>query len=240
MKFKDSTNYKMNICVVIPALNEGKTIENIINQTKRYINTVIVVDNGSSDNTAAIAEQCGATIINYSEKKGYGAAQYTGQQYALSKGFDYILQLDADGQHNPQYIPQLIEAMKDGDYDIVLGSRFLCDSHKNLGFVRWIGIIFFSKVVSLLGRTKVTDVTSGFKIYKSSSLMRLSKPSDAHPAVEQMLEIAKKNMSIKEIPVEMPIRYTGESHLNIIKFLLYPFRVTILLFKVIFLKSNKT
>ncbi len=229
----------MKICALIPALNEAKTIGAIIKQTKRHIDDIIVLDNGSDDNTAGIAEKYGATVVSYSAIKGYGAAQYAGQQYAMQKGFDYILQLDADGQHNPKYIPELIKAMQEGDYDIVLGSRFLCASHKNMGFIRWIGIIFFSKVVSLLGRTKVTDVTSGFKIYKSSSLAKLSKSSDTHPAVEQMLEIAKRNMTIKEIPVEMPSRYAGESHLNIIKFLLYPFRVILLLFKVIFLKSNK-
>ena len=145
--------------------------------------------------------------------------------------------LEKKGFEEPTKIQEkIIPLFLEGDYDIVLGSRFLCDSHKNLGFVRWIGIIFFSKVVSMLGQTKVTDVTSGFKIYKSSSLMKLSKPSDAHPAVEQMLEIAKKNMSMKEIPVEMPIRYSGESHLSMIKFLCYPFRAIWLLIKVSLLK----
>jgi glycosyltransferase involved in cell wall biosynthesis len=227
---------KMKICALIPAFNEEKTISSIIDQTKRYIDNVIVVDNGSTDNTAAIAEKCGVKVIKYSAEQGYGAAQYIGQQYAISEGFDYILQLDADGQHNPEYIPELIKTMQEGDYDIVLGSRFLCNSHENLSFVRWIGISFFSSAVSLLGRTKVTDVTSGFKIYKTSSLIKLSKPDSLHPAVEQMLEIAKKNMSIKEIPVEMPIRYAGESHLSVIKFAFYPFRAIWLLIKVSLLK----
>ncbi len=214
----------MKVCAVIPAFNEGATVGNIVRETKKYIDDVFVVNNGSTDNTSYVAQEYGAKVIDYFVKRGYGASQYAGQQFALQEGYDYILQLDADGQHNPVYIPKLIESMQDGDYDIVLGSRFLTTSYKNLSFMRKAGIVFFSKTISLLGHTKVTDATSGFKIYRATSLQKLSKPSDINPAVEQMMEIAKRRMKIKEIPIEMPIRNTGNSHLSPIKFSLYPFR----------------
>ncbi|HEX75378.1 MAG TPA: glycosyltransferase family 2 protein [Dehalococcoidia bacterium] len=226
----------MKVCAVIPAYNEAHTIGRIIQETRKYIDTVFVVDNGSSDNTAEVARQSGAEVIDYSAKRGYGAAQYAGQQVAIQNGFDYILQLDADGQHDPIYIPKLLEAMQSGDYDIVLGSRFLTKSDKNSDFNRKIGIVFFSKVVSFLGHAEITDVTSGFKVYKASSLKKLSKPCDTHPAVEQMLEIAKRGMSIKEVPIEMPARNTGESHLTLVKFAFYPFRVIWLLLKAMLFK----
>lgn len=222
----------MKICAVIPAYNESKTIGKIIQETKKYVDTVFVVNNNSTDNTAEVARQSGAKVIHCSVRQGYGAAQYIGHVAAMQNGFDYILQLDADGQHDPKYIPKLLEAAQNDDYDIVLGSRFLSDSYKGLSFTRKIGIIFFSKVVSFLGHTKITDVTSGFKVYKVSSLKKLSKPSDKHPAVAQMLEIANKGMKIKEVPVEMSIRSTGESHLSLIRFALYPFRVSWAVLKV--------
>lgn len=226
----------MKVCAVIPALNEDATIGNIVQETKKYIDDVFVVNNGSTDNTVKVAQECGAEVIDCYTKRGYGAAQYAGQQFAIQKSYDYILQLDADGQHNPIYIPQLIESMQDSNYDIVLGSRFLTTSHKNLSFPRKRGIIFFSRAISFLGHIKVTDATSGFKIYRASSLQKLSKPSDINPAVEQMMEMAKKKMKIKEIPIEMPIRNTGNSHLSLIKFLLYPFRASWHILKVMLFK----
>ena len=227
---------QVKICAVVPAFNEERTIGRIIQETKKYINDVFVVNNGSTDNTAIIARECGAEVIDYYAKRGYGAAQYAGQQFAIQKGYDYILQLDADGQHNPNYIPQLIESMQNGNYDIVLGSRFLTTSYKNFSFMRKSGIIFFSKTISFLGHTKITDATSGFKIYRTSSLRKLNKPSDINPAVEQMMEIAKKDMKIKEIPIEMPIRNTGNSHLTPTKFSLYPLRAIWHIIKVLIFK----
>ncbi len=215
----------MKVCAVIPAYKEAATIGGVIQETRKYIDTIFVVDNGSTDNTAEIARDSGAHVIDCSAKRGYGAAQYAGQQVAIQHGFDYILQMDADGQHDPIYIPQLLEAAQSGNYDIVLGSRFLSDSYKNLSLVRKAGIVFYSKVVSFLGHAKVTDVTSGFKVYKASSLKKLSKPSDVNPAVEQMLEIAKKGMTIKEIPVKMPVRDSGKSQFSLRTYALYPFRM---------------
>lgn len=226
----------MKVCAVIPAYNEEATIGPIVRETKKYIGAVFVINNGSTDNTAQIARESGANVIDYDAKRGYGAAQYAGQQFAINEGYEYILQLDADGQHNPLYIPKLLETMQSDDYDIVLGSRFLTSSYKNLSFMRKAGIVFFSKTISLLGHTQVTDVTSGFKIYKASSLHKLSKPSDINPAIEQMMEIAKKGLRIKEIPIEMPTRNAGSSHLSPVRFSLYPFRATWHILKVLLLK----
>ena len=214
------------ICVVIPAHNEAASVARIIQAARKYIDIIYVVDNKSTDETASVARDSGAHIIHYSEKLGYGAAQYAGQQAAISSGFDYILQLDADGQHNPIYIPELLKVALTGDYDIVLGSRFLNNKPPNLSFIRKAGITFLSAVVSFLGHTKITDVTSGFKVYKASSLKKLNRPSDIHPCPEQMLEIARKGMKIKEVPVDMLVRNTGRSYFTLLRYVLYPFRVT--------------
>ncbi len=223
---------RMKICVIIPALNESATIERVIKETIKYIDIVYVIDNGSIDNTAELAKASGAAVIPCVVKNGYGAVQYTGQSVAMQNGFDYVLQVDADGQHDCKYIPLLLETALTGNYDIVLGSRFLDGDRCNLSYIRKIGIKFFSKVVSILGNTTITDVTSGFKVYKISSLKKLHKPSDKHPAIEQMLEMARKGMKIKEVPIEMLPRNSGESHLSLVKFVLYPLRGVISIIKV--------
>lgn len=226
----------MKICAVIPAYNEAKALGKVVQETRKYVNAVFVVDNNSTDNTAEVARENGAEVIHYAAKRGYGASQYAGQTAAIENGFDYILQIDGDGQHNPKDIPLLLEAARSDEYDIVLGSRFLTDSYKEFSFTRKIGIMFFSKVVSFLGHTEITDVTSGFKVYKVTSLRRLSRPSDKFPAVEQMLEIAKKGMKIKEVPVEMSNRSASGSHLNLIRLGVYPFMMIWAVLKVMLFK----
>jgi glycosyltransferase involved in cell wall biosynthesis len=215
----------MKVCAVIPAYNEAATIGNIIQETKKYVDKVFIVDDASADNTAEIARENGAEVIWHTLNRGYGAAQRTGHTVAMLKGFDYILQLDADGQHDPGYIPTLLETAQNGDYDIVLGSRFLNKSYKNFSFTRKIGIKFFTRVVKCLGHADITDVTSGFKVYKVSSLKKISKTSDKHPAVEQMLEMSRRDMKIKEVSIEMPVRNCGKSHLSLRMFVYYPFRM---------------
>lgn len=222
----------MKVCVVIPAYNESGSIGRIIQETKKYVDNVFVVDNNSRDSTAKVARENGAEVIRYTAKRGYGASQYAGHMAAMQNGFDYIIQLDADGQHDPKYIPILLEVMQNGDYDIVLGSRFLSGSCRSLSFTRKIGIMFFSKVVSFLGHAKITDVTSGFKLYKVSSLKKLSKSCDKHPALEQMMEIAKRGMKIREVPIEMLTRKSGKSHLSLVNFALYPFSASWTILKV--------
>jgi glycosyltransferase involved in cell wall biosynthesis len=214
----------VDICCVIPAYNEEKTIELIAQGVKKYIKTVIVVDNLCTDKTREIAINNGTIIVSQYEKRGYGISQYSGQFFAICRGFNYILQIDADGQHDCSDIPRLIEKMQSDNYDIVLGSRFLLGIPDNLNWHRKLGIIVLSKIISLIARQKVTDVTSGFKIYKVSSLKQLHKPSDINPAIEQMTEIAKKKMKIGEVPIKSIAREYGSSHLDIQKTLLYPLR----------------
>jgi glycosyltransferase involved in cell wall biosynthesis len=226
----------INICAVIPAYNEEKTIGSVISETRTYIRVIYVVNNSSTDNTAEVAKKSGAEVINCFTERGYGAAQYAGQQHALQQGFDYILQLDADGQHDPKYIPILINTILEGDYDIVIGSRILSGCYKNWSFIRKAGILFYSFIVSLLGRTKVTDCFSGFKIYKTASLAKLNRPSDVHPAIEQTLEMANKGMKIKEIPIVMPLRNNGESYFSFKRFVAFPARAIWLILKVLLRK----
>lgn len=233
----------MKTLVVIPAYNEEKTIGDVITQVNEYVregivHKIVVVDDCSQDKTADIARALQVDVISHVINRGYGAAQQTGLKVAVEEHFDYVIQIDADGQHDPKYIPLFTETMKEGDYDIILGSRFLNKSYKEYVFTRIVGIKFFTLIVNALGSVALTDITSGYKMYRVSALTKVGRPPDRHPAVEQMLEISRKKMKIKEISIEMPVRKKGESHLNVKTYILYPFRVLETLFTVVFFRRE--
>jgi len=236
MQQDSNGNNQVRVCAVIAAYNEAESISRVVQETKKYVDGVFVVDDGSTDNTAEIARENGAEIIQHGINRGPGAAVQTGYAAAISRGFDYIVQMDADGQHEPECIQKLLETALTGDYDVVIGSRFLNGSHKDWPFVRRAGIMFFTKAVNLLGSANITDVTSGFKVHKATSLGKLSRTSDRFPAIEQILGYAKRGMKIGEISIEMPLRSTGESYLNFKRLAIYPFRVSWAILKVMLFK----
>jgi len=226
----------MKVCAVIAAYNESRTVGSVIQGASQYVDKVLVVDDGSTDGTAEIAREFGAELVQHATNRGPGAAVQTGYAAAIAAGFDYIVQIDADGQHNPEYIPKLLEVAVSDECDVVIGSRFLNDSFREWPFVRRLGIAFFTKLVNLVGSTNVTDVTSGFKVHRASSLAKLSRSSDRFPAAEQILEYAKKGMKIREVSVEMPVRSAGNSYLSLKRLMLYPFYVTWAILKVMLFK----
>ncbi len=221
----------MNLITVIPAHNEAPTIGQVVTEVKKYIETVIVIDDGSTDDTRESALQAGAVVISHPLNRGVGAALRTGYRIALQKKADVIVQIDGDFQHDPTYIPEMLEVMH--KYDIVIGSRFLNPSHKQYNLTRRSGIKFFSWTANLLGSLRVTDVTSGFRCYQASALQQLTPLSDHHWALEQTLEAARKGLKIKEISVEMPVREKGASQFNIRTYALYPLRMIECVIKVL-------
>lgn len=224
----------MKVCAVIPACNEAKTLGKIIQETKRYVDTVFVVDDGSTDNTAEVAQHSGAEVIRHSVNRGIGAAQQSGYDAAIQNGFDYVVQLDSDGQHNPEYIPEMLSVAQ--ECDMVIASRFLNRSHQVYPFVRRLGISFFTFVVNLLTDVGITDVTSGYRVYRTDSLRKLGRISSRHWAVEQTLEAGKKRFKIKEVSVEMPIRGLGRSQFSLARYARYPFTMIWVILKVLLFK----
>lgn len=222
----------MKTIAVIPAQNEEHTIYEVVTQVNQYVEEVVVVDDGSTDATKARAREAGALVISHPLNRGVGAAQRTGYRIALQKNPDYIVQIDGDFQHDPTYIPALLEQCQKG-YDMVIGSRFLNPSHKNYTVARRSGITFFTWVANFVGSLTVTDVTSGFRCYRASALAQLSPLPDRHWALEQTLEAAKKNMKITEVSVEMPVREKGFSQFDVKTYALYPFRMVECVIKVL-------
>ena len=223
MNVRIEANHDGGVCVIIPAYNESETIGKIVREAKRYVDTVLVVDDGSSDNTSAIAQEHGAETIRNMTNQGMGPALQRGYGVAIERGFDIIIQLDGDGQHNPRHIPWILEAIN--DCDIVIGSRFMNSSHRDYPLVRRMGISFFSFVVSRLGGVKVTDVTSGYRGLRTDCLSKLTPLTVRHWAVAQTLEAARLGLNIKETSIKMPLRETGHSQFSFPVYGAYPARV---------------
>ncbi len=226
----DQRSNRLKICAVIPAYNEAPTVGAVVQETREYVDTVFVVDDGSSDDTAEIARQSGAEVIRHQANHGMGEALWTGYQAAISRGFDIAVQLDGDQQHDPRYIAEMLAVIK--DCDIVIGSRFLNQSHRQYPLVRRIGIAFFTSLVNMLGRLRITDVTSGYRMFKVSSLQQMAPCLYRHWAVAQTLEAGRKGLKIKEVSVEMPLRRTGRSQFTLAVYALYSLKVLWIILKV--------
>lgn len=221
----------MRVVAVIPAYNESDTIAEVITETREHVDKVVVVDDGSTDGTADIARENGATVVEHVFNTGVGGAVRTGYQYAIRHDYDFVLQIDGDGQHDPEYIPKLLEQAEDND--MVIASRYLNESFQEYSLVRKLGISFFTKTVNVLGGVDITDVTSGFRVYRVSALREILHRSDKHWAVEQTLEAAKNDQRITEVSIEMPTREEGESQFTLDTFVLYPFRMTNVILRVL-------
>lgn len=213
----------MNVVAVIPAYNESTTIGSVVEETAPHVDEVVVVDDGSDDDTADIARDHGATVVTHVINTGVGGAVRTGYRYAIRQGYDFVAQIDGDGQHDPTYLPELLAAAEDND--MIIGSRYLNESIEDYSFVRRTGIKFFTTVVNTLGGTDITDVTSGYRIYRVSMLEEILHRSNKHWAVEQTLQAANSGYRIRELSVRMPTREDGASQFDIETFVMYPVRM---------------
>lgn len=213
----------MKVVAVIPAYNEESTIASVVTKTAEYVDRVVVVDDGSTDATAAIARENGASVIEHTVNAGVGGAVRTGYRYAIRNEFEFVVQIDADGQHDPAQIPALLEHAETSD--MVVASRYLNASHREYNWVRRAGIRFFTSVVKRLGRTEITDVTSGYRVYRVSALESILHRSDKHWAVEQTLQAARNGLKIEEVSIEMPVRSNGTSQFTLDTLVLYPVRM---------------
>jgi glycosyltransferase involved in cell wall biosynthesis len=192
--------------IIIPAFNEAGRIRETISGIRRFSDAlIVVVSDGSHDRTAEEASQAGATVVSLPFNLGYGAALQTGYQYALRKGYVYAVQMDADGQHDPSYMTVLMNTVRGGDVDVVIGSRFLGEGDYQPTAIKKIGMVFFSILASLLTGQKVTDPTSGFQALNLRAMQFYA--SDDYPVdfpdADVLIMLRRRGMRFREIPVKM-------------------------------------
>jgi glycosyltransferase involved in cell wall biosynthesis len=212
---------------VIPAYNEAATIRNVIRGIREHASgfDVLVIDDGSTDRTPDLAEDEGARVIRLPFNLGIGGAMQTGFRFALDNDYDYMVQVDGDGQHDPADIWKLQDAMNDGTgrgrplpatVDIACGSRFLTDDHEYPAPIsRRTGIHIFAFLVSRIVGERVSDPTSGFRLYNRRGIALFARdyPHD-YPEVEAILMLHWHRLRMTEVPVRMFERGGGVSSIG--------------------------
>jgi hypothetical protein len=200
--------------VIIPAHNEGANIAAVISQVKDNYPSldVIVIDDGSGDDTRANAIAAGASVISNPFSLGYGGALQTGYKFAVKNGYQYLVQMDGDGQHDPSCIDDLMDPVRSGGADIVIGSRFLASQRQDgdhpayrAPLARKMGMKLFGAIATLLIRQKVTDPTSGYQAMNNKvfSLLSGDKFPIDYPDADVIIMLHKAGFRIQEVPVRM-------------------------------------
>ena len=199
----------MKITIGIPAYNEEKNIALIITKLKKITDSIIVCDDGSSDMTAEISKNLGATVISHKKNMGYGVAINSIFQKSKELNVDLLVTFDADGQHRVEDIQKVIEPIKNNVADLVIGSRFL-DKKSDVPNYRKIGIKVITKVTNASMRKKLTDSQSGFRAYNGQVLSQIF-PSDMGMGIstEILIKSSSKGLRIMEVPIT--ILYSGNT-----------------------------
>ena len=194
--------------ICIPAFNEEKNIEKIIKDCKKFVDDVIVCDDGSTDNTAALSKKQGAIVLQHEKNKGYGAAISTLFDYCRKENADVMITIDGDGQHDPNQVPLLLDAIKKHNVDVAIGSRFLND-HNVPGY-RKAGIKIITSATNYSTNLKVSDSQSGFRAYSSAAIKEIF-PTETGMAVstEILLKVSNKGLSLAEVPIT--VSYQGDT-----------------------------
>lgn len=230
---------KYRLLVIVPAYNEASHIREVVAAIDAVTlndgvdKDTLVVNDGSSDGTAAKAREAGAMVLDLPFNLGIGGAVQSGFRYAAMQDYDFAMQIDGDGQHDPDYMPTLLFPLLNNEADVVIGSRFLHTDES--GFrstrVRRLGIRIFSVVNSLAIGQRITDNTSGFRAYNRRTIAYLQNhyPSD-YPEPEAVVLLGKKKFRIREVPVKMRERAGGKSTITAMRSVYYMIKVLLAIF----------
>lgn len=201
--------------LIIPAFNEAGSIANVIRGVRPYFaGDVAVIDDGSEDETGRRAREAGAIVLRHSCNLGIGGAVQTGYLFALRRGYDLVVRQDGDEQHDPSYIPRLLELLLRDQADIVVGSRFLAREGYQSTWVRRLGILILEVVSALIG-THTTDPTSGYWVLNRRAVQALARSHpDDYPETEALVIAARAGCRVREVPVIMRARSTGRSSIS--------------------------
>ena len=199
--------------VIVPALNEQATIAHVVAEVQCKVPDadVLVVDDGSSDRTGQAARAAGALVAQLPYNLGVGGAMRLGYRFAAERGYTYAVQIDADGQHDPRFVPALLDRL-DAGADLVIGARFAGVGSYRVRGPRWWAMRLLSVVLSALAHTKLTDTTSGFRATRGGLIEEFARFYPAEylgDTVETLALAARRGYRIEQVPVEMRQRGGG-------------------------------
>jgi len=219
--------------VIIPAFNEEGSIGKVVEEVKAYLpqGDALVVNDGSNDLTSEIAKAKGAIVLDLPFNLGIGGAMQAGYKYAYERGYDVAIQVDGDGQHDPREIPKLLNVLEKGTADVAMGSRFIGDSEYKASVMRRLGMVILSKAISIVVGERLTDPTSGFRAAnrRAIQLFSVNYPQD-YPEPEAIVLLHQCRLRMKEIPVKINQRFSGESSITKIRSVYYMVKVLLAIF----------
>jgi len=203
----------LKVIVGIPAFNEEKNIAILITQLKKIADKIIVCNDGSTDLTSEIAEELGATVINHKKNLGYGAAIRSIFLKSKDLDVDILVTFDADGQHRIDDINKVINPIINGESDLVIGSRFLDESEKEIPKYRKVGINVITKITNATIKKQLTDSQSGFRAYSKKVLNELN-PSELGMGIstEILIKASARNFRISEVPIKIIYKGNTSTH----------------------------
>jgi len=215
----------MKTLVIIPAYNEAENIVRVVEELSSYGYDYVVINDGSADDTASICTKHGYHLIDMPVNVGLTGVVQTGMKYAYKHGYDCVVQLDGDGQHDPQYLSAMIDCMAQNENDIVIGSRFV--EKQKPATLRMLGSNLIQAAIRLTTGQTITDPTSGLRLYSRRMLKLFSNDINLTPEPDTISFLIRCGAKVSEIQVEMRERIAGESYLNFSRSMQYMLRMTI-------------
>jgi glycosyltransferase involved in cell wall biosynthesis len=213
-----------SLLVIVPALNEEAAIGDVVRDIHLHVPgvPVVVIDDCSSDRTKIVARDAGAQVLPMPHHLGLGGCVQAGYKLAYELGFQYVIRVDGDGQHDARDIPRVFEKLKSTGCEMVIGSRFVGDNGSRTGAVRSLGILFFRLVLRPVLGKEVRDPTSGFVGVNRRALnvFRDSFPLE-YPEIEALVVLQRRRFRFEEVPCKMRPRTTGRSSITALKSLYY-------------------
>lgn len=221
---------KIKKLIIIPAFNEADNIEKTVQAILRNAPDFdyVIINDCSGDKTREICEKNGFNIVNLPINLGIGGAVQTGYRYAYEMGYDVAVQVDGDGQHDPEFLNQMAEYLMSHQLDMVIGSRFIEKKGFQSSRIRRVGIVFFSILIKILTGKLITDPTSGLRMIgrNAMGLFAMDYPRD-YPEPESVVSVLRRGMKVEEIPVIMHERVGGVSSISLKKSVYYMVKVTL-------------
>lgn len=216
------------ILIIVPAFNEAKNLPRVISGIRQQplVVDILVLNDGSTDDTAVVARENDAFVVNLPYNLGIGGAVQTGYLVAFDMGYDIVGRLDGDGQHDAQYLPNLYQKIASGAADVAIGSRYKEGAGYTASLSRAVGTRLFATIVSRITGQRFTDTTSGFWMANRAAMAILAKhlPSD-YPEIEGLVMLARANFRISEVAVTMKPRQHGKSSITPIHSFYYVIKV---------------
>ncbi len=210
----------MKVLVIIPCYNEQENIVRVVRRLKSANPDVdyVVINDCSTDNSVQVCKDNNLNYLSFPFNLGIGGTVQCGYQYALERGYDVAVQIDGDGQHNPEHLKYVIEPVSSGKADMCIGSRFVKREGFQSSALRRLGINIISGVILILTGKRIKDVTSGFRACGKNLIEFYSREyAQDFPEPEAILSAVKNNFVVTEVPVVMEERFAGISSINALK-----------------------